>query len=74
VVLNNEIHALANKERYVAVDVYYPATGGAVAALVIVADPAFATVIAERTAGGRQVAPYRPGAFFTRELPRYGPC
>jgi len=55
--------------RYAAVDVYYPATGGADAALVIAADPAFATVETERTATLTEVAAYRPGAFFERELP-----
>jgi deoxyribonuclease V len=61
--------ALPGDERYAAVDVYYPAGGGATAAAVIATDPAFASVIAERTARLRQVAPYRPGAFVTRELP-----
>ena len=35
----------------------------------IAADPAFTTVVAEHTAQLHKVAPYRPGAFFTRELP-----
>jgi deoxyribonuclease V len=61
--------AYAPGGRYAAVDVYYPAAGGATAALVIAADPAFATVVTERTAELAEVAPYRPGAFFTRELP-----
>ncbi|MBT8227157.1 MAG: hypothetical protein HKP61_01595 [Dactylosporangium sp.] len=55
--------------RYAAVDVYYPAAGGATAALVIAADPAFATLTVERTVAVARVQPYRPGAFFTRELP-----
>src|SRR3712207_854999 len=55
--------------RYAAVDVYYPAGGGASAALVIAADPRFATVQAERTAVLAEVAAYRPGAFYERELP-----
>ena len=55
--------------RYSAVDVHYPAAGGATAARVIAADPAFATVLAEHTATLAEVAGYRPGAFFARELP-----
>lgn len=55
--------------RYAAVDVHYPASGGARAALVISADPTFATIIDERTAVLETVAPYQPGAFYTRELP-----
>lgn len=56
-------------KRYAAADVHYPAAGGATAALVIAEDLAFATVVAEHTAGLAEVAPYRPGAFFARELP-----
>jgi len=55
--------------RYGAVDVYYPGKGGARAALVIAADPGFATVLEEHTADIAEVETYRPGAFFTRELP-----
>ncbi|MDQ3404054.1 MAG: endonuclease V [Actinomycetota bacterium] len=55
--------------RYAAVDVHYPAEGGARAALVIAADPAFATVVSEHTANLAEVAPYEPGAFSVRELP-----
>ncbi|MGX7826304.1 endonuclease V [Actinokineospora sp. 24-640] len=55
--------------RYAAVDVHYPASGGATAALVIAADPGFAVVTGERTARLESVAEYRPGAFATRELP-----
>lgn len=55
--------------RYAAVDVGYPADGGAVAALVIAAEVTFATVVTERTVAIAEVAPYRPGAFFDRELP-----
>jgi deoxyribonuclease V len=51
------------------VDVHYPASGGARAALVIAADPTFATIVAERTAVLETVAPYQPGAFYARELP-----
>jgi len=55
--------------RYAAVDVHYPAGGGAVAGLVIAGDPTFATITEERTAVLIDVAPYQPGAFYTRELP-----
>jgi deoxyribonuclease V len=55
--------------RYGAVDVYYPPSGGARAALVVATDPAFATVVDKRVAWLAQVALYEPGAFFRRELP-----
>jgi deoxyribonuclease V len=55
--------------RYGAVDVYYPPSGGARAALVVAADPAFGTVVDERVACLTHVAPYEPGVFFRRELP-----
>jgi len=68
-VLNGELDVLAGSGLYAAADVSYPASGGATAALVIAADPAFAVVIAEHTAVVPQTEPYRSGAFFTRELP-----
>jgi deoxyribonuclease V len=49
--------------------VYYPDSGGATAALVAAPDPAFATVTAERVVHLAEVAAYRPGAFYERELP-----
>jgi deoxyribonuclease V len=52
-----------------AVDVYYPADGGARAALVMAGDRAFAEVLAQRTAFVTEVAPYVPGQFRQRELP-----
>jgi deoxyribonuclease V len=52
-----------------AVDVHYPASGGARAALVLARDRAFALVVAERTAFVPQAAAYVPGQFFQRELP-----
>jgi deoxyribonuclease V len=55
--------------RYAAADVHYPAAGGARAAAVVTADVRFATVTSEHIAVLADVAPYRPGAFFTRELP-----
>lgn len=55
--------------RYAAVDVYYPDAGGATAALVVASDPEFTSTVAEHTVGLAEVAPYRPGAFYERELP-----
>src|ERR1700730_14817874 len=52
-----------------AVDVHYLSSGGARPAAVLAADTAFAHVLAERTAVLPQVAPYRPGEFYLRELP-----
>jgi deoxyribonuclease V len=52
-----------------AVDVYYPASGGARAALVVAGDREFARVAARKTAFLPEAAPYRPGQFFQRELP-----
>jgi deoxyribonuclease V len=54
---------------YAAVDVYYPTSGGAVAAFVLADDATFTTLVRERTVRLTDVAPYQPGAFFTRELP-----
>ena len=52
-----------------AVDVHCLRTGGARAAAVLATDAAFAHVLAERIAVVTQVAPYRPGEFYLRELP-----
>ena len=52
-----------------AADVHYLSTGGARAAAVLAADASFAHVLAERTVVVPQVAPYRPGEFYRRELP-----
>lgn len=68
-VVNSGLEVASAAGRYAAVDVYYPSGGGAVAALVVVADPAFATVVFERVVGLAEIEPYRPGAFFRRELP-----
>jgi deoxyribonuclease V len=54
---------------FAAADVHYPRSGGARAAAVVAADAAFSVVLAEKTATVPQVAPYRPGEFFARELP-----
>jgi deoxyribonuclease V len=55
--------------RFGAVDVHYPAGGGARAALVVADDERFASIVEERTAWRPDAAPYVPGAFYTRELP-----
>jgi deoxyribonuclease V len=55
--------------KFAAVDVHYPAGGGARAALVLAGDPAFAEIVAEKTACVADVAPYVPGQFLRRELP-----
>jgi deoxyribonuclease V len=52
-----------------AVDVCYPPSGGARAAIVVAARPDFAAVDAEWTAEIPVAAPYRSGQFFLRELP-----
>jgi deoxyribonuclease V len=56
-------------QMYAAVDVHYPPTGGARAALVLAPGPAFATIASEKTAFIDHVAPYQPGEFYQRELP-----
>lgn len=56
-------------KRYAAADVHYPESGGATAALVVAAEPTFGDLVEERTATLAEVAEYRPGAFYTRELP-----
>jgi deoxyribonuclease V len=60
---------LPERRRFGAVDAHYPAEGGARAALVVAADPRFATLTAEHVAWLDQVEPYEPGRFFVRELP-----
>jgi deoxyribonuclease V len=52
-----------------ALDVHYPSSGGARAAAVMAADAAFSQLLAERTTVVPEVAPYRPGEFYLRELP-----
>jgi deoxyribonuclease V len=52
-----------------AVDVHYPDTGGARAALVLATDASFATIVAERVHWLEVVEPYQPGSFYVRELP-----
>jgi deoxyribonuclease V len=52
-----------------AVDVHYPASGGARAAAVLAADSLFSMLVAERTATVPEVPPYQQGEFYLRELP-----
>jgi deoxyribonuclease V len=52
-----------------AVDVHYPRSGGARAAAVVAADATFLRVLAEHTVVVPEVASYRPGEFYQRELP-----
>ena len=54
---------------FAAVDVHYPDAGGATAALVVAAEPTFAELVVELTVHQDEVLPYRPGAFYERELP-----
>jgi deoxyribonuclease V len=54
---------------FAAVDVCYPASGGACAAAVLAGDAAFAEVTDERTAWLADVVAYEPGEFYRRELP-----
>jgi deoxyribonuclease V len=58
-----------NVPAFAAVDVHYPTSGGARAALVLAGDRAFAEILAQRTAFVPHVAPYVPGQFLKRELP-----
>jgi deoxyribonuclease V len=59
----------ATSHRYGAVDVHYPDTGGASAALVIAADPTLARIQDEVVIHLDQARPYQPGLFYLRELP-----
>jgi deoxyribonuclease V len=54
---------------FAAVDVHYPASGGARAALVLAGDRAFAEILGQKTAFVPHAVPYQPGRFFERELP-----
>jgi deoxyribonuclease V len=59
---------------YAAVDVHYPADGGARAALVLTDDPRLGRIVDERVHWLPSVAPYQPGQFFERELPALRAC
>ena len=52
-----------------AADVHYLASGGARAAAVVAADASFSRLVADRVELMPDVAPYRPGQFYLRELP-----
>jgi deoxyribonuclease V len=52
-----------------AVDVHYPDSGGARAALVLADEQTFATIVGERVQWLDTVAAYQPGQFYARELP-----
>jgi deoxyribonuclease V len=52
-----------------AIDVHYPDTGGARAALVVGAEPTFPAIVQERVCWLEEALPYEPGRFFKRELP-----
>jgi deoxyribonuclease V len=52
-----------------AVDVHYPASGGARAAAVLAGSATFSPVLGERVVAVDEVLPYQPGAFYLRELP-----
>jgi deoxyribonuclease V len=55
--------------RYGVVDVHYPAGGGARAALIVYRDEIFRSIVRCHVAALDDVAPYRPGNFYERELP-----
>lgn len=55
--------------RFGAVDVHYPESGGARAALVVAATADFGDLVEERVAWQETAAPYQPGSFYLRELP-----
>lgn len=57
------------RQRLAAVDVHYPDSGGARAALVVAADRRFAHIVEERVRWLAEAAAYQPGSFATRELP-----
>jgi deoxyribonuclease V len=52
-----------------AIDVHYPDSGGARAALVVGDEPTFPAITLERVCWLDAALPYQPGSFFRRELP-----
>jgi len=54
---------------FAAVDVYYPRSGGARAAVVLASDATFATVVSTATTFIPTTVPYESGEFYRRELP-----
>lgn len=61
--------SIVDKQLVGAVDVHYPATGGARAAMVVASGPTLATIEAERVHWLDVAQPYQPGSFYRRELP-----
>ena len=60
---------MSSSQTLAAVDVGYPPDGGAIAALVLTDDPDFGSITEEHVVRVPVVQPYRPGAFYERELP-----
>ena len=60
---------MSSSQTLAAVDVGYPPDGGAIAALVATDDPGFGSITEEHVVRVHVVEPYRPGAFYERELP-----
>ena len=54
---------------FAAVDVHYPPSGGARAALVGASDAAFSSITCQKTVFVAEAAAYQPGSFYKRELP-----
>ncbi len=54
---------------YAAVDVHYPASGGARAACVGALEATFAHIVVRKAVSVPVVQPYTPGEFYLRELP-----
>ncbi len=69
--LRLRLDAMSGSDRtlYAAVDVHYPASGGAYAARVLSRDPRFEEIVDERVHWLPTVTPYQSGRLFLRELP-----
>ncbi len=61
--------AWPERQRFGAVDVYYPDAGGACAGLLVTANERFADVVEQRSAWLPVIEAYQPGRFYLRELP-----
>jgi deoxyribonuclease V len=61
--------AASERGLYAAVDVHYPAAGGARAACVAAREATFARIAAQHAVRVPEVLPYSPGKFYLRELP-----
>jgi deoxyribonuclease V len=57
------------RQRFGAVDVHYPDSGGACAGLLVTSDERYADVVEQRTAWLPVIEAYQPGRFYLRELP-----